>query len=88
MFGAGVFSIACSVMQFIDGEWYTHTHNVTLHTYITHTQTHTNISDHLVNPGGKLQLVLALIGKCSIAPCFSIIYAYTPELLPTDVRLV
>ena len=43
---------------------------------------------NLVNPGGKLQLVLSLIGKFSIAASFAVIYAYTPELLPTDVRLV
>ena len=43
---------------------------------------------HSVDSSGTLKLLLLLLGKFSIAASFSVIYTYTPELLPTDVRLV
>ena len=41
----------------------------------------------LVDSDGTLQMGLALLGKFSISASFCILFAYTPELYSTDVRL-
>ena len=38
--------------------------------------------------GESVGLVLSLLGKCAVAGSFCIIYLYTAELFPTEVRCV
>ena len=38
--------------------------------------------------GESVKLVLALVGKCAVASSFSVIYLYSAELFPTEVRYI
>ena len=39
-----------------------------------------------IDMGEAVKLVLALLGKCAVTGSFSIIYLYSAELFPTQVR--
>ena len=41
---------------------------------------------YLTDMGGSVGLGLALLGKCSVAASFSVIYLYSAELFPTQNR--
>jgi MFS family permease len=41
---------------------------------------------HLAGMGESVKLILALLGKCAVSGSFSIIYLYSAELFPTEVR--
>jgi sugar phosphate permease len=36
--------------------------------------------------GESVRLLVALLGKCSVAASFSVIYLYSAELFPTEIR--
>ncbi|CAI8008238.1 Solute carrier family 22 member 15 [Geodia barretti] len=36
--------------------------------------------------GESVRLVVALLGKCSVAASFSVVYLYSAELFPTEIR--
>ena len=38
--------------------------------------------------GESVKLVLSLVGKCAVASSFSVIYLYSAELFPTEVRYI
>ena len=39
-----------------------------------------------MSPTGVLQLTLALIGKFGASACFTIVFVYTAEMFPTEIR--
>lgn len=41
---------------------------------------------HSVELGESVRLLLAMLGKCAVASSFCVIYLYTAELFPTEVR--
>jgi hypothetical protein len=38
--------------------------------------------------GESVRLLVALLGKCSVAASFSVIYLYSAELFPTEIRCI
>ena len=38
--------------------------------------------------GESVRLVVALLGKCSVAASFSVVYLYSAELFPTEIRCI
>ena len=41
---------------------------------------------HWAGMGESMKLVLSLLGKCAVTGSFSVIYLYSAELFPTEVR--
>ena len=77
--------IACACVQILNSMLYI---NSSFNTIFMKWRNQKYIFVHSVDSSGTLKLLLPLLGKFSIAASFSVIYTYTPELLPTDVRLV